>query len=501
MRFARASLVFGYLSTVIIVMSIAISVNADEDNLPAPALAIEHRVVEDVPMDSLPESLIALLSKNKVPADNLSIYVRDLNSKQPLLEHNVDIMRSPASTVKLITTFAALKQLGPNYAWRTEAWHRGDIENGILKGDLILKGHGDPFMVYERYWKFVHELHDKGLREITGNVIIDNSYYDLPDHDNDAFDGQGFRVYNAGASPLMFNFQATRLMIKPPEDEAATLADIIPFPPSSALTIDNQVALVKGRCKRQHGRPKLSWSPEKQLIVKGQFSVSCKPRYLMRNLSDPTQHAFDAFKHFWTELGGKLHGGLKAGQINGNDELFHSYSSPTLGEQIRLINKWSNNVMTRQLLLTIGANRFGAPATLDKGRDAVLETLKKQGVDTTNMVVDNGSGLSRKARVSARQMSQLLEVAYRDAYMPEFMSSMSLPGLDGTLASRFKSDDQKGRSHLKTGTLNSVTAIAGYMLNRKGRRLVIVVQHNGSRATSARGGKIQDEILRWAFEQ
>lgn len=157
--------------------------------------------------------------------------------------------------------------------------------------------------------------------------------------------------------------------------------------------------------------------------------------------------------------------------------------------------------MTRQLLLTIGANRFGAPATLDKGRDAVLETLKKQGVDTTNMVVDNGSGLSRKARVSARQMSQLLEVAYRDAYMPEFMSSMSLPGLDGTLASRFKSDDQKGRSHLKTGTLNSVTAIAGYMLNRKGRRLVIVVQHNGSRATSARGGKIQDEILRWAFEQ
>ena len=493
--------VFGYWLTAVIVVSNMTGLTAEETDLAAPAPAIEHRVVDNVPLDLLPESLLALLSKNKVPADNLSIYVRDLNAKQPMLQHNIDVMRSPASTIKLVTTYAALKQLGPNYAWRTEAWSRGEIEDGILHGDLILKGYGDPFMVYERFWKFVHELHDKGLKEITGDVIIDNNYYDLPRHNNDAFDGQGFRVYNAGASPLMFNFQATRLMLKPPEDEAATLADVVPFPASSALVLDNQLALVKGRCKRRHGRPKLSWGPEKQLIIKGQFSTSCKPRYLMRNISEPTQHAYDAFKHFWTELGGTLHGGLKEGQLSGSDELFHSYSSPTLGEQIRLINKWSNNVMTRQLFLTTGANRFGAPATLKKGKDAVIAILEEQGIDTTEMVIENGSGLSRKSRVSARQMSQLLEVAYRDAYMPEFMSSMSLPGIDGTMASRFKSDDLKGRSHLKTGTLNSVTAIAGYMLNRKGRRLVIVIQHNGSRATSARGGKIQDEVLRWAFEQ
>ena len=498
MRFSRNTRrVFG-----VCLLGLYSLVFADETaTLPVPAPAIEHRVINDTPRDSLPESLLALLSKNKVPSDNLSIYVRDLNAVEPMLQHNVDVMRSPASTIKLVTTFSALKQLGPNYTWRTEAWVRGEIEDGILHGDLVLKGYGDPFLVYERYWKFVHELHDRGLQEITGDVIIDNSYYDISEHQNDAFDGQGFRVYNAGPSPLMFNFQATRLMLKSPRNEDAIKADIIPFPPSSALVVDNQLDLVKGKCKRRHGRPKLSWGPQQQLIVKGQFSVNCKPRYLMRNISDPTQHAYDAFRHFWNELGGTLHGGLKKEQVSGADELFHTYVSPTLGEQIRLINKWSNNVMTRQLLLTIGANRFGAPATLDKGRKAILELLALQGIDTTGLVIDNGSGLSREARVSARQMSQLLEGAYRDVYMPEFMSSMSLPGVDGTLASRFKGEDLKGRSHLKTGTLNYVTAISGYMLNRNGRRLVIVIQHNGSRATAARGAKIQDEVLRWAFEQ
>lgn len=483
-------------------MSLSVLTVANEaEGIPEPSLAIAYQNVEDSPIASLPASLQALLKQNKVPEENLSIYIRDLNSGQPMLEHNADVLRSPASTLKLLTTYAALQQLGPSYSWRTEAWTRGEIKGDILEGDLILKGYGDPFLVYERFWKFVNELQDLGIREISGDVIIDNSFYELPEHDSSAFDGQGFRVYNAGPSPLMFNFQASRIMLKPPVDESATQADVQPFPPTNGVTIDNQVALVKGKCKRSHGRPKLSWGAEQQLVVKGQFSLSCKPRYLMRLVSDPTQHAFDAFRHFWQTLGGRLQGSLKIGQVRSGDELFHSYSSPTLGEQIRLINKWSNNVMTRQLLLTTGANRFGAPATLEKGRQALLELLEAQGVDTTGMIIDNGSGLSRTSRITARQMAQLLDVAYRDAFMPEFMSSMALPGIDGTLASRLKDGDLKGRSHLKTGTLNYVTAISGYMLNRKGRRLLIVVQQNGARASSARGAKIQDEILRWAFEQ
>ena len=498
MRFAHcASSVLGLLLLVVVINGFA----EEPIELTAPAPAIVHYVVDDTPRDSLPKPIAAILKKNKVPAENLSVYVRDLNASQPMLAHNIDVMRSPASTMKLVTTFASLKLLGPDYVWKTEVWVRGEVEEGVLHGDLILKGNGDPFLVYERFWKFVHDLKGLGLKEVAGDVIIDNSYYDIPAFQNDAFDGQGFRVYNAGPSPLMFNFQSSRLMLESPADEDSTHADVSLFPPSNKLVVDNQLELVKGKCKRRHGRPKLSWGSQSQLIIKGQFSVNCKPRYLMRSISEPTQHAYDAFSYFWQELGGILHGELRVGQVSVNDELFHTYTSPTLGEQIRLINKWSNNVMTRQLMLTIGANRSKAPATLMKGREAVLKVLAEQGVDTAGVVIENGSGLSRKSRISARQMSQLLKVAYRDAYMPEFMSSLSLPGIDGTLVSRFRNEDMRGRSHLKTGTLNSVAAISGYMLNRKGKRLVIVIQHNGSRASGTRGSKIQDEILRWAFEQ
>ena len=157
--------------------------------------------------------------------------------------------------------------------------------------------------------------------------------------------------------------------------------------------------------------------------------------------------------------------------------------------------------MTRQVLLTLGAKVYGAPATLQKGRDAIISTLKESNIQTNNIVIDNGSGLSRNARISTQQMAQLLETAYREPYMPEFMASLSLSGLDGTMVRRFRKGDLRGRSHLKTGTLNNVTAIAGYMLNRKGKRLVIVIQQNGKKANKGRGKKIQNALLRWSFEQ
>ena len=297
----------------------------------------------------------------------------------------------------------------------------------------------------------------------------------------------------------MFNFQASRLWLSPPANDEESAAQLALYPPSSRITLENKLKLVKGRCKRSHGKPTLSWTNATTLTVSGRVARACKPRHLVRLISSPSQLAFDAFKQLWLDLGGTLGGTLKSGQISDSDELFHTYRSPTLGEQIRLINKWSNNVMTRQLFLTLGADRFGAPATLQKGREAVLDILDEQGIDVSGIIIDNGSGLSRNARISARQMAQLLTIAFRDPHMPEFMSSLALSGVDGTLATRFRNEDLAGRSHLKTGTLNRVTALAGYMLNRKGRRLIVVIQQNGARVS--KGADVQNEILRWAFEQ
>ena len=495
----------------------------DKESKPKPSLAKKYHYTKQKKQE-LPEEVTKLLTKYKIPEKNISVYIRDLNAKTALIEHNADKLRIPASTMKLLTTYAGLKELGPNYSWRTEVWLRGELKNGVLKGDLILKGFGDPFLVVENFWKLVKNLRNKGLRVIDGDIIVDNSYFNQPPFDPAAFDGKPFRVYNAQSSALMFNFQATRFLFRPVEDEKSILTklksklkgkkagkkskkkvtgkvEVIPFPRIKGFKFDNQIKLTSGKCKRSHFKPKFSKNKKGVLVIKGNYSIKCKQRFILRTVSKPEQHIFNAFRDIWIDLKGKLKGKLKKGRITKGDEQFHVYSSPTLGEMIRLINKWSNNVMTRQLLLTLGAKKYGAPGTLEKGKRAVLSIMTESKINTTGINLENGSGLSRKAKISARQMADLLDKAYRDAYMPEFLSSLSLPGVDGTLVSRFRKEDLRGRSHLKTGTLNSVTAIAGYMLNRAGKRMIIVVQHNGNKSGGGRGKKIQDALLRWSFEQ
>ncbi len=482
--------------------TVAKNTQGQTEKLMPPELAQTHFInnpKSNASPDTLPDSILSLLKKYKIPAENLSIYVRDLNSRQMMLSHNIDVMRAPASTMKLLTTYAALKILSPSYSWRTEAWIRGELKNGVLQGDVILKGYGDPFLSYENYWKFIRGLREKGLKEIQGNVIIDNSYFDDFHFDPAAFDNKPFRTYNAAPSALMFNFQSTRFLFTP--DEETKTVNVVPYPAIPNFKFNNKIRYSTKKCRRSHYRPKFSFDDDGTLTIKGKYALKCGQKFILRSFSTPEEHAFNGFRDFWRELGGTLQGTMKIGKVEPTDKRLHVSSSLTLGEQIRLINKWSNNVMTRQVLLTLGAKIYGAPATLQKGRDAIINLLTDNGIDTQGIIIDNGSGLSRSTRISARQMAQLLETAYRDPYMPEFMASLSLPGLDGTLVRRFRKSDLRGRSHLKTGTLNNVTAIAGYMLNRKGKRLVIVIQHNGTKSGGGRGVKIQNALLRWSFEQ
>ncbi len=471
------------------------------------ALANTHYNHKETRQHGLPQSIVKLLKKYKIPTKNLSVYIRDLNSESAMISHNIDTPRTPASIIKLLTSYAALKKLGPNFSWRTEVWFRGDFKGDTLNGDIILKGYGDPFLVYENFWKIIKTLKDKGLKHINGDVIIDNSYFKLPLHNPAAFDGKPFRTYNAPSSALMFNFQATRFLFKPILNKSKKKkkkngsVSITPHPHIEDFTFRNKVKLTKGKCRKSHRRPKFSRDKKGVLTIKGKYAAKCKQKFILRSVSTPEEHVYNAFRDFWTDLNGTLTGGLKIGKIQAEDKRFHVYSSPTLGEQIRLINKWSNNVMTKQLLLTLGAKVFGAPATPEKGRKAVLDILAENGINTKGIRLENGTGLSRVAKVSAKQMGELLETAYRDAYMPEFMASLSLAGVDGTMVNRFRKDDLRGRSHLKTGTLDFVSAISGYMLNRNGKRLVIVIQHNGKRTGGGRATKIQNALLRWSFEQ
>lgn len=462
---------------------------------PKPAQLI---IKSQEPLKDLPQKLTVLLKKYKISTDNISIVVQELNADKPLLSHNADVLRNPASTMKLFTTYAALKVLEPNYIWRTEAWMRGTLEEGVLQGDLILKGYGDPFLVHQNYWKFVQGIQEKGIHTITGKVIIDNSFFDKVPKDRASFDQRPLRTYNALPSALMYNFQASRFLFRP--NEKKNKIDIIPHPWIPNLNYINNVKLSKGRCRRSHYTQKFKMV-EDTLTISGTYSPQCGQQFILRVFSEPAEHAFNAFRDFWRNTGGKFKGSMAIGKVTKGDVKIHTYYSNSLSEQIRKINKWSNNVMTRQLLLSLGAKAEGKPGTIPKGRKAILAALNTAGIDTTGMVIDNGSGLSRIARVSAQQHADLLKRAWRDKFMPEFLSSLSLSGLDGTLVNRFRDDDMRGRSHMKTGSLNNVRSIAGYMLSRKGHWMLVVMHHNGTKASSGRGEKIQNTLLQWAFEQ
>lgn len=440
----------------------------------------------------LPPELVAILQKHHLPAEQFSLHLRDLHASAPLAVLNPEVPRNPASVMKLLTTWAALKLLGPNYMWKTEVWARGEVKDGTLHGDLLLKGYGDPFLTDEAFRQLLHDLQLKGVRRITGNLLVDNSYFQVPEYDPGAFDGEPTRVYNAPPAALMFNFHASRLLLEPTPDGKVGIS---PFPLIPGLQLQNSMVLARGRCSKQHYKPDVV--PEGGAMrVKGTYAADCGKAFVLRVLSKPEEHIFNAFRDVWRSLGGEFQGTWQRGQVQTGDVLLHTHDSRTLGEQIRFINKWSNNVMTRNLFLTIGAERLGAPGTLDKSRIAVADLLAKTGIDYRGLLVENGSGLSRVERISAKQLGLLLEAAWRDPYMPEFVASLPLLGVDGTLAKRFDGTDLEGRAHLKTGTLDDVSSLAGYLLTRSGKRFVVVMIQNGKN-----GHGVQDAILEWLFEQ
>lgn len=446
----------------------------------------------------LPEKVAALMQKYKIPTDELSILIQDVTSPKPLVEHEIDTPRNPASTMKLLTTWTALKILGPAWRWKTEVWTRGTVDaSGVLHGDVIVKGYGDPYLIYENFWQLMFDLRAKGLKDIQGNLIIDNSYFDVPEQALQQFDKTPERVYNALPSALMFNFQATRFLLSP--NTSTNKVDITTFPQGASLKLENQMTLHIGRCTEDNYSPVFVRQSADSMLIRGDYATECGQQFIMRLMSNPTTHAAQAFRHFWQQLGGTISGSDGVGTVQSGDQLYYTYHSAPLIDQIRAINKWSNNVMTRQLLLTLGAQGMGVPGTTAKGSEVVKNYLGSVGIDTTGLVIENGAGLSRNERVTARQMARMLGMIWRDSYMPEFVSSLPLLGEDGTLIKRFRHQSLRGQAHLKTGTLNDVTALSGFLLTQTGKQLIVVIQHHGRHVSAGRA--VQDALLEWAFNQ
>jgi len=450
---------------------------------------------------ALPVPLDRILRAHHLPDSAVSLYVQDVAARQPVLALNIDTPRNPASTVKLVTTYAALEILGPTHRWRTEAYALGPIVGGVLDGDLLLKGYGDPWLVEEEMWKFAGELRRRGLQRITGRLLVDDSHYAPVTRDAGAFDGQPLRLYNVQPNALMVNFKAFSFSFAPRGDGGGVLVRANPDLPN--LQIVNQLKLVRAKCRGILSAVRMALDPANpdRVVFSGNYPTGCGEQSLPRTAMDPASYAYGVFQSVWRQWGGRLDGGVARAVKPPGATPCASWYSPPLAELIRPLNKWSNNVMADALLYGLAAESFPPPLAPAQGAAVIKAWMAKAGIADDGFAMENGSGLSRATRISARTMSGVLLHAWKSPYMPEYLASLSLAGLDGTMRNRFRHAPEAGRMHLKTGHLNDVAAVAGYVLAANGHTYVVTLLVNHPTANHGAGGELINALLRWTYQQ
>lgn len=461
-----------------------------------PALPVYAQSATAVSIQSLPAEVQQAWRATKLPDTALSLVAHELHGPR-LVSIRANEPRNPASVMKMVTTWAALSGLGPEYSWRTAFYTRADASvdaEGTLTGPLYLKAGGDPFLTMHELWSLLRELRLRGVKNVT-ELVVDRSQFGNVALDPGAFDGAADRPYNASPDAMMVGLGTLRLVFMP--DTRANKWIPIVDPPMQGIRVQGQVEWSNARCP---GPPRVStqirnMGADTVIEVSGTVAGSCGEFSLYR-LALPQQAHFEAmFRMLWKELGGTLGRGITEGRVPSNARLLSWHDSETLADTIRLINKQSNNVMARMLLLTLGAEHKAPGATPSTGAAAALDILREQGVDVRGWVLENGSGLSRQERLTAEGLTNMLDQAWRSPLMPEFMSSLAIAGVDGTLRRRMRSDDTRGVAHLKTGTLRDARALAGYVLGASGRRYVLVAMINHDAAAST--GKFLDSVVEW----
>jgi D-alanyl-D-alanine carboxypeptidase/D-alanyl-D-alanine-endopeptidase (penicillin-binding protein 4) len=450
---------------------------------------------------TLPVPVAQALAAAGIPEGAVSVYVQGVDGERPAVSYGADRALNPASTIKLVTTYAALDLLGPAYAWNTEVYATGTLQRDVLNGNLVIKGYGDPKLTLENFWLLLRNVRARGVREIRGDLVLDRSYFAREDNDASRFDGEPARPYNTPPDALLVNYKAVTVQFVP-EPEGRNVRLIVE-PALPAVQVAGNVTATDGPCGDWVSRLKIEPQgngTNARLAIGGPYSRDCGERTRSFSLLSHPGYVGALFGALWQELGGSYTGTVREDTVDpGAARLLATAKSPSLSEVVRDINKFSNNVMARQLYLTLGGVSAGAPATLEKSRSTVLGWLAQKQIIAPELVLENGSGLSRIERISAHTMARLLLDAYRSPVMPELMASLPLVAVDGTMRKRLGNADVAGRAHIKTGTLTGVRAIAGYVLDARNHRNVVVFFVNHPNASQAQAA--QDVLLKWVYDR
>ena len=455
---------------------------------------------------NLPPEVDAALARARLPRDAVSVLLVDAQGTlAPRISHRADAVVNPASVMKLVSTYAALELLGPAFTWKTPVLLDGPVRNATLAGNLYLRGQGDPTLVAERLWLLMRRVRGLGIERIGGDIVLDHSAFALAHTDPGGFDGEPLRPYNVAPDALLLNYKSMVMTFV--VDRAANLARVHVNPPLAGVEIPAAVPLTEGECGDYRGALRADFSDPLKVRFGGSYPAACQERTWAVAFADPASYAARSVEGMWREIGGQLGGRVREGRLPTHATLAFEAVSPTLAEVIRDINKYSNNVMAQQLFLSLSlpTNQpndkpagvlAGEPASFAASRDVLRRWWQERFADVEAPQLDNGSGLSRSARISALALGRMLQTAYRSPLMPELLASLPIAGVDGTM--RRNRSRAVGSAHIKTGSLRDVMAMAGYVHAQSGRRYVLVAITNHPNADASRAAF--DALLEWAIK-
>ena len=409
---------------------------------------------------------------------------------------NADALMSPGSIMKLVTTYAALELLGPTHHWNTDFLTDGMMVGDSLKGNLYVRFGGDPKLTLERLWSTLRELKSMGINRIEGDLVLDGSYFRV-DGGFPAFEDNGdnpHAPFLVEPSGYLTNLNLLHFQVR--ADERGTQAWTTPD--LGEVSIDNRVtALPEGPCP---ARSRFDWEPvfhenhQVTVRVTGQLPQGCRSTTYL-SLLPHERYSASVIRSVLSEMGIIVSGGDRFEGTPEDARLIMRTTSPDLVSMVRDINKWSSNVMARQILLTIGAEFRKEDDKDDRvaGIRTVYEWLENMGINTAGMVIDNGAGLTRHGRITARQGAQILEQAWDSPYASDLMASMPIIAMDGTMARRLRNTGMDGEGRIKTGYLENVRSIAGFTRDDNNTTWAIVGMVNNDPAWN--GQAVLDRVL------
>lgn len=446
----------------------------------------------------------ALLRSCGLPASSLGAYARALDSGVPLVALNPEKPFQLASTTKLVTSMAALDLLGPQFRWRTMAFVRGTVWRGRLLGDLWIVGGGNACLSTQDLQGWMAQWRAQGLREIIGDIVLDRFAFQLTERDHEhtpmpAAD----RPHHAWPDALTLDEGRLKVTLQPSRDgRPAVQLD----PPLAGVRIEQAARSGGSGCSAW-----AHWSDpanaEPRISVQGSLGPGCSPREWVLAPLPHAEFTARAIAALWREAGGQLHGrvvdksrpdreALLPTGPDGEPQLpWSTHISPPLPQLLREINKTSDNLAARNLMLALSRGFPHKPATLPAAQARMREWLVRQGMAPDDVAIENGSGLSRAERAKPRAFVELLAKAWSARQAASLIESLPVAGVDGTLEHRMTRGAATGQAHLKTGTLLDTRALAGYVFGRSGRVFAVtaLVNHpDAGRATPA-----LDAFIEW----